>query len=855
MSRSRSGAQPGPAPGAPKARLDRYRAKRNFAVTPEPEDGSTRRAHTLSFVIQKHQASHLHYDFRLELDAVLLSWAVPKGPSLDPAQKRLAVQVEDHPLAYGSFEGTIPPKQYGAGTVIVWDRGTWEPVGDANDGLARGKLEFRLHGEKLAGRWELIRTGGGRQPNWLLFKKRDEWARPAADYDVVMALPDSVVLHPLGLLDARRPAIAVAASGSALADDPIELLRGVKKTRLPATLKPQLATLVKSMPGGDDWVHEIKWDGYRILARISDGRAQLFTRGGHDWSAKMPSLVHDVAALGVADSWLDGEVVVLDDRGVPDFNALQNAFDAEHTDDLRYFIFDAPFLEGRDLRVSPLQMRRALVQRLIAARGSGRVRFSEAFEAPASSLLAAACSMHLEGIVAKRRDSRYVSARADSWLKVKCSRRQEFVIAGFTDRGDDARSVGSLVLAYHRGGTLRAAGSVGTGWSSEEGVALRERLAPLEVPEPKLAPVSGQRRWPNRRSAAMHWVQPRLVGEVEFASWTPDGLVRHASFKGLRMDKTARDVTRETDSDVKPVARVASRAPARVGSVKVSHGERVIDASTGMRKIDLVRYYESIAPRLLPHLQGRPVSLVRGPDGVDGELFFQKHDNRGSIPGVRELDPGLWPGHAGLLAIPNADGIVSAAQMNVLEFHTWNVTTRSIGKPDRIVFDIDPGEGIEWNAVGEAATLLRTLLAELKLQSWLKTSGGKGLHVVVPLAARTDSATVKHFSQAVVAHLARTFPTRFAVKSGASNRVGRIFIDYLRNGAGQTTAAAFSARARPGLGVSMPLAWDELPSVRSGAQWTITTAREHLSFEKQDPWAGYWRERQTLTAAIRAQIE
>jgi bifunctional non-homologous end joining protein LigD len=860
--------------------LQRYSDKRNFSVTPEPKGVRGRKAEALSFVIQKHWATRLHYDFRLELDGVLLSWAVPKGPSYDPADKRMAVHVEDHPVSYGGFEGTIPKGQYGAGKVIVWDRGTWEPVGDPHEGMKSGKLVFRLHGEKLAGLWELIRIAkpGDRQDPWLLFKKKDEWARPSSEYDVIAALPDSVVEKPLGPVEQREPrggngeggaprsghdGVRKADGDAAEVASPAEL-PGAKKAALPDRLPPQLATLSKDLPGAGDWLYELKFDGYRLLARIdAKGKARLITRNGNDWTSKMEPLAKAVEALGIASSWVDGEIVVLNDEGTPNFNLLQNAFDAARTSSIVYFVFDLPFAEGHDLRRVPLAQRRALLRRLVEARGSDTVRLSEHFIGDAAQILRGACKLKFEGIIAKRADAPYVSDRATTWLKLKCSERQEFVVAGFTDRQGSKSQVGALILGYHdEHGKLRPGGSVGTGWDAATAAKLHARLAPLEIDKPPFeAGASKPGRWSRRAAGSERWVKPEVVAEVSFGEWTPEGHVRHGVFQGLRDDKPARAITREQAKGVaggKPVGQAAAKPAAKkggdehVGTVKVSNPDRVIDPSTGLRKIDLVHYYESVAEFMLPHLKGRAVSLVRGPTGITGQLFFQKHDDKLTIPGMRELDQQLWPEHPPLLEVPSAKAIVSAAQMNVIEFHTWNSSVKRFDLPDRVIFDIDPGEGVKWPQVQEAAMLTRALLEELQLRSWLKTSGGKGLHVVVPLAPKLDYDTVKDFSQAVVQHLARTIPSRFVAKSGASNRVGKIFVDYLRNGFGATTAAAFSARARPGLGVSMPVAWDQLMELKSGAQWTIATAREYLSFRKDDPWEDYAKCRQTLTKAMRA---
>lgn len=839
--------------------LSRYQAKRDFTLTSEPAGApasASRKAESkvLGFVIQKHWASRLHYDFRLELGGVLLSWAVPKGPSFDPRQMQMAIHVEDHPLDYAAFEGTIPAKQYGAGRVIVWDRGTWEPLGDAAAGLAAGKLVFRLHGEKLAGLWELVRIArpGERQDPWMLFKKRDEWARPLAEYDVIAALPDSVVTKPLGLVEKREPrfrraSVSAAASAPASTSEPPDLTLA-KKAPLPARLAPQLATLAAAAPPGD-WLVETKFDGYRLMARIDAGKARLITRGGHDWTDRMVPLAAAIEALGIASAWLDGEIVVMNASGVPDFNALQNAMDTAASEAIEYFVFDLPFHGGLDLRAVPLQARRALLAEAVGDKGGDRVRLSQTFPATPAQMLEAARAMKLEGIILKRPDAPYVSQRSETWLKLKISLRQEFVVCGFTDRAGAGREVGSLLLGTYEGGALVYAGNVGTGWNAKAGRDLHARLVALAVETPTLAVASIQPgRWSRRTAGTERWVRPELVAEVAFREWTPDGHVRHAVFAGLRADKPAHEVSREVSNAT--TSDVAAARVTPVSSVRVTHPERVVDPTTGLTKLALVRYYESIAERMLPHLADRPVSLVRAPEGITGELFFQKHPET-RMPGLREFDPSIWPGHSALLGVDSADALVSAAQMNTIEFHTWNSTAKKIDRPDRVIFDLDPGEGVTWAHIQEAAVLTRAILTELGLESWLKTSGGKGLHVVAPLAPKLGYDAVKGFSQAVVQHLAKTIPQRFVARSGGANRVGRIFVDYLRNGHGQTTAAAFSARSRPGLGVSMPVSWDQLMQLKGGAQWTITTAREYLSFETADPWAGYWTSRQTLTAGMK----
>jgi bifunctional non-homologous end joining protein LigD len=586
------------------------------------------------------------------------------------------------------------------------------------------------------------------------------------------------------------------------------------------------------------------------MARLDKGRASLLTRGGHDWAAKMPTLVAELEQLGLQASYLDGEIVILGDNGLPNFNALQNAFDRRKgADRIVYFVFDAPFFEGHDLREVALVDRRQVLKDFFALRESEHVRFSVDFDADPAAVREAACQMGLEGVMAKRADSLYVSRRTDTWLKLKCNLRQEFVVCGYTDRSDNTAQVGSLLLGVHDAeGKLIPAGSVGTGWSGEQAREFKQKLLPLATEDSPIEKGSAKPgRWSKRKVGNERWVKPVLVAEVTFSEWTPGGQIRHSSFVGMRDDKPAKAIVRE---EAKTVTAAAAPIPSST-TQKVSHGDRVIDESTGITKLELVRYYEAVAEYMLPHLKDRPCSLVRGPEGVKGELFFQKHGEKIGIPGITELPEALWPGHASLLVVGNAKALAGAAQMNVIEFHTWNSIAKAIGKPDRMILDLDPGEGTPWQHVQEAAMLVRTMLEQLELEAWLKTSGGKGLHVVVPLAPRYDYDTVKSFSQAIVRHLAKTIPSRFVAKSGPSNRIGKLFVDYLRNGRAATTAAGFSARARPGMGVSIPVAWEDLDALKSGAQWNVRTAMPHLVQQGADPWADYWKARQSLAGPMK----
>lgn len=801
--------------------LSKYKAKRNFAVTPEPAEGGESAAGGLQFVVQKHWATRLHYDFRLELDGVMLSWAVPKGPSYDTADKRMAVHVEDHPISYNTFEGTIPPKQYGAGKVVIWDKGIWVPVGDPRKGYKDGNLKFELRGHKLRGKWALVRikSKDEKQDAWLLLKERDQYVRPASEFSVVDEMPDSVA----GLPPPAGAAAPTEATG---------VLEGAKKTALPAKITPELATLVDGPPStGDDWVLELKFDGYRLLARVDVAGVRLFTRNGHDWTRKLPHLARDLAAMKLAPCWLDGEIVILNEYGLPDFGALQNAFDNAKTKDITFHLFDLMHHDGLDLRHVPLVERRARLK-LLLKHAPDSLRFSEAFAGSPRDVVASACKLGLEGIIGKRKDSAYTSSRSPDWIKLKCRQRQEFVVGGWTYVRGTKSGIGSLLLGVHdEAGNLVYAGSVGSGVSGKVIPVLQGLLAPLAEPKSPFKAAT------DAAARGAQWVKPDLVVEVSFAEWTKSGHVRHPVFHGLREDKPANAVVREVPQHLRPAAGAAVQhtLPAKF---RVSNPERVIDPSTGVTKIELVRFYGLVGPLILEHLKGRPVSLVRAPAGITGELFFQKHLDKGEIPGVRQLDPALNPAHAQLLEVATAQGLLSAAQLNVVEFHTWNAVKTAIGKPDRMTFDLDPGDGVKWAQIQQAAELVRVFLEQLGLVSFVKTSGGKGLHVVVPVKRLYDWDTVKDFTQAIVVHLARTLPQLFVAKSGPKNRVGKIFIDYLRNGFGATTASAWSARARPGLGVSVPIAWSELTKVTSGAHWNVRNIHTRLD-KGNEPWSGY----------------
>jgi bifunctional non-homologous end joining protein LigD len=832
------------ASGRPHDLLRRYAAKRDFSRTPEPAAGGPSGAPLRRFVVQKHWAKGLHYDFRLELDGVLKSWAIPKGPSLDPKVKRMAVAVEDHPLAYAAFEGRIPAGLYGAGEVIVWDAGSWVPLHDPGQAYLDGNLKFELRGHKLHGHWVLVRMKGQgeKQEPWLLIKEKDAFARAAAEYSVVDALPESTkALGP----PARSATPAKPRRRRARpAGLPVEAVPAA----LPPTLAPQLATLAAGPPpDAAGWLYEIKFDGYRMLVRSDAAGARLFTRNGQDWTHRLPALRRAFEDLKLPAGWYDGEIVVPNEAGVPDFGALQQSFDLQRTDDVVLYLFDLPYVDGHDLRNVPLEGRRVVLEGLLEQSASEHIRFSAEFDAAPESVWASACRMGLEGVIAKRRSARYRSSRSDDWIKLKCRQRQEFVIGGYTCPRGARGGFGALLLGVHDAqGALQYAGSVGTGFGQQ---ALQDIKKAMDTRSRSRSPFPAGTKFAGKPQ----WVTPTLVAEVTFAEWTRAGRVRHAVFRGLRCDKAASAIVRETPLRVSQVVEPPgppARAPRDVSArLHVTNPGRVIDERSGTTKIGMLRYYDLVGDLMLPHLRGRPVSLVRAPAGVGGTLFFQKHAKTGTLPGIRQLDPALGAGSSALLEVVGKPGLLAAAQWNVLEFHTVNSGARSTAYPDRMVFDLDPGEGVTWLRVQEAAQLLHALLGELGLPAFLKTSGGKGLHVVVPVRRVHDWDTVKGFSRALVLHMARTVPQRFVARSGPGNRVGKIFIDYLRNALGATTVCAWSARARPGLGVSVPVAWGELPTLRGGDHWSVASVHERLS-TGNGPWKGYARAARGLTSAM-----
>jgi bifunctional non-homologous end joining protein LigD len=882
--------------------LELYRKKRNFKATPEPEGRVHARAsRDPVFVIQKHAASHLHYDFRLEHNGVLLSWAVPKGPSLDPRDKRLAMHVEDHPIEYGDFEGVIPPKQYGSGTVLLWDRGTWEPQGDVDAGYRQGKLKFVLHGEKLHGGWMLVKSHGGKydgEKSWLLIKENDEYARTGPDGHVVETEPDSVAsgrsLEAIAADPEREwhsnKSVAENVKSGRIARRKVALnlgkVKGARKAAQPAAIEAELATLVDRAPTGDEWVHEIKFDGYRMLSRLAAGECTIVSRNGKEWTNVFPTIAHAIARLPVKSAWLDGEIVVVDENGRTSFQALQNVLSEGRAAKVVYYVFDLPYADGYDLRDVPLVERKKLLAKIV---GEGTlIRYSDHVVGNGPAFFAQACGIGVEGIVSKRVDSRYVATRSRDWQKVKCSERQEFVIGGYTNPQGSRTGFGALLLGVYDGDALRYCGKVGTGFNDETLTTLTAKLERLETDNPPFVdPPTGAEA---RRA---HWVRPQLVAEVSFTEWTRDGTLRHPSFQGLRQDKRARDVVRENPvshaeplpaagkkaapgtarpqarkskakSSSTPATTAKSRAKRsttasdrpgdRVAGVAISNPDKLLSPEAGVSKLDLAHYYEAIGKLLVAQVRDRPLTLVRCPNGWDKPCFYQKHANEGVSEFVERIDIRDSRGVQPYMMANDVRAIVALLQMGVLEFHPWGSRAPDLDHPDRLIFDFDPDEALGYDKLVEAVGVLRKLLDSIELEAFLKTTGGKGIHVVIPIAPTRTWDEVKAFCGAVADMIVKTFPDRYTSSMAKARRPGRIFIDYLRNVQGATAVAAYSARAKRGAPVSMPIDWSELADDVRFDRFNVKNVPGIVASRKRDPWARMPRVRQSLTDEMFARV-
>lgn len=814
--------------------LETYRAKRRFTVTPEPE-GKVADKGGRAFVIQKHAATRLHYDLRLEWEGVLLSWAVTKGPSLLPGEKRLAVQVEDHPLDYRDFEGVIPEGEYGAGAVIVWDRGTWAAEGDAARGLKKGHLEFTLEGEKLTGRWHLARMrrkAGEKRDNWLLIKGEDEAARGEGDPDVLEERPESV-------LSGRTVAdVAAGKKGRRRGGAKAGGKTGpkAKAAALADFVAPQLATLAAKPPQGEDWLHEIKFDGYRLIARVEGGKVRLLTRSGLDWTGRFGERITGaLAALPVRAAMLDGEVVVEGAGGASDFSALQKDLSEGRKDRFTFWLFDLLHLDGRDMMRLPLTERKAALGRLIPDGEGEALRFSGEFAEPGEMVLRHACRLSLEGIVSKRRDAPYRPGRSRTWIKSKCAARQEFVIGGYVPSSTLKGAVGSLLLGVFEGGGLVHVGRVGTGFSHAVARDLMARLDPLAQ---ESAPFRDRLATAEARGAV--FVRPEVVAEVEYRAWTADGHLRHAAFRGLREDKPATEITRE-----EAVAPKGDAPPKR--RVALTHPDRVYWPDAGVTKEGLADYYAEVWRRIAPHVTGRPLALLRCPEGIGGQQFFQKHVWKGARKDISLIrDPKDGADEPPLVGVDDLDGLMGLVQAAVLEIHPWGAMSRDLDHADLIVMDLDPGEGVDWATVKAGAEEVRERLAAAGLEPFIKTSGGKGLHVVAPLVPKATWAQVKGWTKALAEAMAGDSPERYVATIAKAKRKGRILVDYLRNQRGATAVAPYSTRARPGALVSMPIGWEELPTLAGPEAFSVMTAPGRIAAQASDPWEDFRRAARAL---------
>ncbi len=920
--------------------LETYRKKRQFGVTPEPRGRVARHGRGAGlaggrYIIQEHDARRLHYDLRLELDGVMKSWAVTRGPSLDPSEKRLAVHVEDHPIEYNTFEGTIPAGEYGGGTVMIWDRGRWIPDADPHKGFAKGHLVFDLDGEKLHGRWHLVRMRGrpnDRHENWLLIKGKDDYARDGIDAENLEKVAHSVAtgrtmeeiaagkgkkrvwhsnrpadaadppksqtqrsfreeLRALGSKSGARsktqskktpsktsaprrsrakstakasrksPSSSPKGKGQSRTD-PVKPARTRADTRPPDFIPPSLATLHDTPPSGRAWLHEIKYDGYRIEARLDHGKVSLLTRHRQDWTHRFKPIAEAVARLPAETALLDGELVVEDDKGASSFSLLQTDLKDGRSDRFVYYVFDLLYLDGRDWREQPLLARKAALEGLLGAKNqSGPIRYVEHFDKDGRVVFAHARKLHLEGIISKLREAPYRSGRTENFVKIKSHDEQEFVVVGFSPSTVMPNAVGALTVAFHEEGALRYAGRVGTGYTHDTARELWRLLQKLRAERPPVDVPKTERR------KDVIWVKPDVVVEAEYRGITHDGLLRQASYKGLREDKPAREVVRET-----PVAASAQRQAVRksgpsamakavspsarkraaqtpppgqkpaLGKVRLTHPDRVYWPDVGVTKKDLAEYYVSVWDWMKPHILGRALSLVRAPEGVGGETFFQKHvaANVRSSP-LRHDVPGK---DHDVIAVETIDDLVALVQSGALEIHVRGSRLDSLETCDRIVFDLDPGEGVSWKEIVAGARETRERLTALKLESFVKLSGGKGIHVVLPIAD-ADWDTAKDFAQKIALGMAADSPQRFVGKMTKSLRKGRIFIDYFRNTREATSIAAYSTRARPGAPVAAPLTWEQLGRTTGANQFTVLNLKKRV---REDAWRDIGKVRQRLPA-------
>lgn len=898
----REGARPGG--------LDEYRRKRDFGRTAEPSGDRRTREDTgdRRFVIQKHAASRLHFDLRLEQDGVLKSWAVPKGPSLEPGEKRLAVQVEDHPLEYADFEGVIPQGEYGGGTVMLWDEGRWH---EADDGKAgEDRIDFVLEGRRLRGGWTLTRMSGRRSEggkNWLLIKRHDDDAAPPdsaapSEEDVsiasgrtmeqIAADPDARWTREGGREPrAASPHAAKDRDGPAGPDHgahvPVEPPPGAREATLPREPKAQLATLAREAPAGDGWLHEIKFDGYRILARWDGEEVRLFSRNGKDWTDRFPEIAESLSRLPPVPALLDGEVVALESDGSSSFRRLQEALSEERTRGLVYQVFDLLHLRDHDLTRVPLEERKRTLHDLMAtSEASGeRVRYTDHIEGKGPAFLERACGMGLEGIISKRRDAPYAAGRNKGWLKAKCTRHRELVIGGYTDPAGSRTGFGALLLGAHDDdGRLVYVGKVGTGFDERRLLRLHEALVRIEVEASPFEPMP-------KGVGSVHWVRPVLVAEVEFTEWTGDGMLRHPTFRGLREDKEPTEIRLPSSDEhaARPEStrsRTARRAregaaaasgggaPGGASSARAAGGRRkraskdeeevagvwlssphkVLYPEQNVSKLTLARYYEEVADRILPYVRNRPLSLVRCPQGFEKGCFYQKHPGEAMAKGVPRVLIDEKDGSAPYLYVRELPDLIALVQAGVLELHVWGSHVADVERPDLLVFDLDPGSDVPWEGLVRVARDLRDRLDDLGLSSFPRTTGGKGLHLVVPLEPKSDWEEAKAFARAVAQAHAHDDAKKVTINMAKSKRAGRIFLDYLRNGRGATAIASYSTRSREGAPVAVPVRWSEVGPQLSPDRYHVGNLRRRLSALRSDPWEGFEESRRPLSQDVLAAV-
>ncbi|KUL95178.1 DNA ligase [Bosea sp. WAO] len=839
------------------ANLDLYRSKRDFSRTREPKGAAARRRKVKDggiFIVHKHAARRLHYDLRLEHGGVLWSWAVTRGPSLDPAEKRLAVHVEDHPLEYGGFEGTIPEGEYGAGSVIIWDEGKWIPEGDPARGMEKGHLAFTLEGQKLGGRWHLVRLKprrGENRDNWLLIKVDDDFAQD--DEDILETAPDSVMSgrsvedvgeDPAGEVWStdEKPAKGRKPRGtrSSMAKSKVPGRPAKPEGEpLPRFVEPCLATLQDKPPAGEHWLHEVKFDGYRLQARVSGGKVRLLTRTGLDWTDRFGDrIAAALMALPCETALIDGEVVALGKDGISSFSALQAALSEGETANLVFYAFDLLHLNGEDLRAEPLLARKERLEELLQEAGpDAPLRYSEHFVEPGQTMLRHACRMGLEGVVSKRADAPYRSGRGRDWIKSKCTQRQEFVIAGYVPSKASRNQLGSLVLAFHEDGALKPAGRVGTGFTRKSAAELKKRLDAIAAESAPFEGAAGRER-------GIVWVKPELVAEIAFGSWTASKTLRHAAFLGLREDKPAGDVIEEKPASAgadKPRRARTGRKARPETTVTLSNPDKPLWPDIGFTKQDLLDYYASVWERMAPFVVERPLSLLRAPDGVGGQVFFQKHAGAGlhkSVARMKDKDG------EELLFIRNFDGLAALVQLGTVEIHLWGARVETVETPDQVIFDLDPDKGVPMERVRAAALTVRQRLDQLGFESFLKTSGGKGFHVVMPLKPKAGWDEIKAFARDFAKAMEQAEPKLYTATLSKQARRGRIFIDYLRNGRGATAIAPFSTRARPGAAVAMPVAWEMLEKGLAPDAFKAPKVMENGPPE--DAWARFFSPKRAL---------